>query len=171
MPVNPYYFFQRRCNESTNFILCFFPNEMYLANSFTQSHFSFCSSQQSHITSFKLSPILILNQHLFNIFPNLCQHFLNTFPTLFQDLTYSFPTAFLQLYQLFLKASLTLSKAQPQHFQISISIASQSCNFMLVFFTFAFFMLDHDILAHCASYKCMNMGIFSFFQWEISINR
>ena len=34
-----------------------------------------------------------------------------------------------------------------------------------------FFMLDHDILAQCASYKCMNRGNFSFFQWEIRINR
>ena len=45
-------------------------------------------------------------------------------------------------------------------------------NFAKFFFwLLLFFMLDHDILAHCASYKCMNMGNFSFFQWEISINR
>ena len=45
-------------------------------------------------------------------------------------------------------------------------------NFAKFFFwPLLFFMLDHDILAHCASYKCMNMGNFSFFQWEISINR
>ena len=117
--MNSYYFFQRRCNESTDFILCFFPNEMYLANSFTQSYFSFCSSQQSHITSFKLSPILILNQHLFNIFSNLCQHFLNTFPTLFKtrptvslQLSYSFINSFSKLPWHFLKHNLNTFKSQ-----------------------------------------------------------
>ena len=28
------------------------------------------------------------------------------------------------------------------------------------FLTFAFFMLNHDILKHCTSYKCMNKGDF-----------
>ena len=45
-------------------------------------------------------------------------------------------------------------------------------NFANFFFgPFLFFMLDHDILAHCTSYKFMNKGDFNFFQWEISINR
>ena len=45
-------------------------------------------------------------------------------------------------------------------------------NFAKFFFwPLLFFMLDHDILAHCASYKFMNEGDFNFFQWEISINR
>ena len=45
-------------------------------------------------------------------------------------------------------------------------------NFAKFFFSpLLFFMFDHDILAHCASYKFMNEGDFNFFQWEISINR
>ena len=45
-------------------------------------------------------------------------------------------------------------------------------NFAKFFFwLLLFFMLDHDILTYCASYKCMNKGDFIYFQWEISINR
>ena len=45
-------------------------------------------------------------------------------------------------------------------------------NFAKFFFwLLLFFMLDHDILEHCASYKCIDKGDFSFFHCEISINR
>ena len=45
-------------------------------------------------------------------------------------------------------------------------------NFVKIFFgLLLFFMLDHDILEHCASYKCIDKGDFSFFHCEISINR
>ena len=45
-------------------------------------------------------------------------------------------------------------------------------NFAKFFFEpFLFFMLDHDILAHCTSNKFMNKGDLSFFHWEISINK
>ena len=50
-----------------------------------------------------------------------------------------------------------------------IGMRTISPNFF--FWLLLFFMLDHDILTHCASYKCMNKGDFIYFQWEISINR
>ena len=57
----------------------------------------------------------------------------------------------------------------PPHSPQCIGMRTISPNF---FWDLSFFvMLDHDILAHCASYKFMNKGDFNFFQWEISINR
>ena len=73
-------------------------------------------------------------QDFLKTFSKLSQDFLKTFSTLSQHFIHTFPTVYLQFCNTFSELSLhSQDLLKPlHHFQISISIASQSCNFMLV---------------------------------------